>query len=286
MSHASAAGLPRAALRVAGLARSLGFYVDALGFDLGALDVGLDLAWLDAAGYPVLLAGPAAGDLGAHLAPGYDVAPPGGTLHVLGVDLDDLGRRLASLGISTTLLRRPWGDRVLRVADPDGYRIVFEAPAVWSPQEAVRHYAAGPRALAEAVAALGEPGLDVRLEPGGWTVREVVHHLADVEALSFPAVLAALAEPGREWRGNPWIPDRWAASLDYTKRPVAPSLALFDATRASVLALLDRFPERWQQATRGVDGPHPTVAGLVGMLAGHALEHIEQLRAARPRSGA
>jgi len=275
---------PRTALGVAELSRSLGFYVDLPGFALERRDAAGDLAWLDAAGYPVLLAGPAAGDLAAQLTPDTDVLAPGGTLHALGVDLDELARRLGSLGIAFEMVERSWGDRVLRFTDPDGYRIAFEAPARWSSEEAMRHYAAGARALEEVVAGLDASGLDVELEPSGWTARQVVHHLADTEALTYPALLAALAEPGREWRGNPWSPDRRAGSLDYRYRPVAPSLALFAATRASVLELLERLPARWGQATRSADGtPHPTVVALVGMLAGHALEHIEQIRSARRR---
>ncbi|HET9014871.1 MAG TPA: VOC family protein, partial [Thermomicrobiaceae bacterium] len=196
---------PGTALRVADLAHSLAFYLELPGMTLVDHAPERDLARLDAAGYPVLLAGPRApADLSGRLATGGDVLAPGGTLHVLGVDLDALGERLTSAGVAFARVERPWGDRAVRLTDPDGYRVSFEAPARGSPEETIRQYEAGPRLLEEAVAGLDAAGLDTHREPNGWTIRQIAHHLADVEALTYPALLAALAEPGREWLGNPW----------------------------------------------------------------------------------
>jgi DinB superfamily len=138
-------------------------------------------------------------------------------------------------------------------------------------------YAAGPEALAGALTGLSEPDLDLAGAPGSWTTRQIVHHLADLEAATLSRVKLALAEPERTYLGNPSNPDTWAESLDYSGRSIGPSVELFRAIRRYVLQLVDHLPGAWDRASRNAAGEASSVHRVVSMIASHGLEHIEEI---------
>lgn len=273
------------ALRVADLDASLRFYVEGLGFARLQRDDADDLTLLDAAGFPVWLVGPEA-DLASQPKLAEVLIEPGGTLHVGERDLAGRQAELAARGIEALLVARPWGDQTLRVRDPDGYTVSFWAPTEWTRQETIALYAAGPRRLEAALRGLDDAALDLDPAPDAWTIRQIVHHLADTEASFLGAPMFALAEPGRRYDGNAFHQDTWARALAYHLRPIAPSVALFGAIRAHVLQLLTIIPDAWERYTLDAEGrPRPTVGTLVGMQASHALEHIEEICEIRQARG-
>src|SRR5688500_16537203 len=78
--------------------------------------------------------------------------------------------------------------------------------------------------------ALPEEDLNKLYGPGKWSVRFVLHHLADAETVLYERIRRTLAEP----RPVVWAfdADDWARELDYEARPLGMSRALFQATRA------------------------------------------------------
>jgi hypothetical protein len=54
--------------------------------------------------------------------------------------------------------------------------------------------AASPRHLADAVKGLNEKQLDTPYRPGGWTVRQVVHHIPDSHLNAYTRVKLALTQ--------------------------------------------------------------------------------------------
>jgi len=277
---------PMIAVRVADVAASLRFYVDTLGCDLVRHDTGADLAVVDAAGYAILLAGPAAGDITHELRPEGEVVKPGGSVHLVVGDLDARRAMLAARGVMATLIERPWGDRHLQVTDPDGYTVVFWTIVERTPEELLNLYASGVDALERALEGLSEADLDLAREPGAWTIRQIVHHLADAEAMALGGPKFALAEPGRVYHGNRYSQDVWAECLDYTGREIGPSVALFTAIRAHMLQLVRRLPDALERHTVDASGaPSPPVGRILGMLASHALDHIEEINETRRRHG-
>ncbi|MDI3338984.1 MAG: DinB family protein [Sphaerobacter sp.] len=265
------------AVRVADLEASLRFYVDGLGFGL-VWRATPDIAVVDAAGYPILLAGPAAGDLRPHLDETHAVVKPGGTLHAFGGDLAARRAALAERGIAATLIERAWGDRILQVTDPDGYTVAFWTIVERTPEEVLDLYASGVPALRGALAGLGEKDLDLARRPGEWTIRQIVHHLADSEATALAGPKFALAEPGRRFLRNAYDPDRWAERLDYAGRAIEPAVELFAAIRAHMLQLVRHLPDAWDRSTVDAAGSPSTPVGVhLSMLACHALEHIEEI---------
>ncbi len=80
--------------------------------------------------------------------------------------------------------------------------------------------------------------------PGGWSARQIIHHLADAETESAGRLRRLVAEPA----GSPLLAfneDAWARSeaLGYQSLPVATSLAVIENLRANSLAVLERLSE-------------------------------------------
>jgi uncharacterized damage-inducible protein DinB len=129
-----------------------------------------------------------------------------------------------------------------------------------------------------AVANVAPDRFDRRVE-GGWSARQVVHHVADSEAQSYARLRRLLAEPsGVVIQG--YDEGLWAASplLGYEDLPVEHSLAVFRAVRQSSLDLLRRIDERDLQrtGTHSESGPY-SVANWIDIYTRHPREHAAQL---------
>jgi|SRR5450759_1996389 len=148
-------------------------------------------------------------------------------------------------------------------------------------------YLHGPDRLESAVAGLSGADLDLTRAPGEWTIRQIVHHVADGELQWAAPIKMALAEPGRIYAHNLMDEDRWAEALDYAGRPIDPSLALFRALRAHVAQLVGRLPDSWERyVSFGEDAEwKPSVAELIGIMSRHSLEHIEEILEDRRHHG-
>ena len=87
-------------------------------------------------------------------------------------------------------------------------------------------YAEGPAAVAAALEGITDAELDRRPAPGEWTAREIVHHLADSETNSYIRLRRLFAEDTPAIVG--YDQDGWAHELHYGRRPIGPSLAVFE----------------------------------------------------------
>lgn len=279
-------GKPMTAVRVSDLHRSVAFYTDRLGFELVQLVPDADLAEIDTGGYRILLAGPDARDLARHLHETHEVVRHGATVFAFAPDLDACHAAMVARGISTAhLMQRPWGDRMLRVPDPDGYTVSFWTQVERSPDESVALYARGPEELERALGGLPDADLDLSARAGHWSIRQITHHIADSEVAVLGRLTSALAEPGRVYLANPYSQDAWAEGLDYAHRPVEPAVALFWAIRLHVRELIEHLPGAWERAYRTAEGAEQRVGPLISMLGSHALEHVEDIRDIRRMHG-
>ena len=90
----------------------------------------------------------------------------------------------------------------------------------------MQEIAALPLRLREAVGGLDQQQLDTPYRPGGWTVRQVVHHLADSHMNAFSRFRLALTEP--EPTIKPYDEKMWAELADSRESPVEVSVALLE----------------------------------------------------------
>jgi hypothetical protein len=143
----------------------------------------------------------------------------------------------------------------------------------------VDQYRAGPEEVAAALAGATEAELDARPADGGWTAREVAHHLADSETMSVIRLRRLLAED--EPLLGAYDENEFARRLHYD-RPLAASLELFRAVRASNAELLERLSdEDWSRTgTHSDSGPY-SVTTWLEIYGVHARDHADQIRRAR-----
>ncbi len=121
---------------------------------------------------------------------------------------------------------------------------------------------------------LGEAGLSRSYEPGKWTGRQVVAHLADAEmAVGFRA-RQVLAEDDHRIQGF----DEGAWARRYGNVDVGARLAAFPALRRRILGLFRSLSaeDLRREGTHPERGPE-TVDTIIRLLAGHDLNHLGQL---------
>lgn len=69
--------------------------------------------------------------------------------------------------------------------------------------------------------------------PGKWTVRFILHHLADAETVLFDRIRRVISEPRQViWAFDQ---DAWAKGLDYSRMPLDVSRRIYDSVRAGVI---------------------------------------------------
>jgi hypothetical protein len=146
-----------------------------------------------------------------------------------------------------------------------------------SPHERLALLAAGADALAAALDGVGEADLDRSVAPGAWTVRQIVHHLADGETVWSLHLRMALGVPGASAQLE-WYPgnEEWAGALDYAGRPIEAAVALFRAQRLYTAHLLEHVGQRWEQCVLVGDRPMPVV-DIACLLTVHAAEHVAEI---------
>src|SRR5213075_2881348 len=87
-----------------------------------------------------------------------------------------------------------------------------------------------PGALRSAVAGMSRDQLETRYRPGGWTVRQVIHHVPDSHLNAYCRFKLALTED--EPTIKPYDESLWALLPDVQTVPIETSLALLDAVHA------------------------------------------------------
>lgn len=142
-----------------------------------------------------------------------------------------------------------------------------------------------PSRLREAVAGLSDEQLDTPYRPGGWTLRQVVHHVADSHMNSYTRFKLALTE--EEPTIRPYYEDRWAELSDGKSAPVELSLALLDALHSRWMILLrDMQQEQFARAfVHPESGNTIRLDWNVGNYAWHGNHHIAHITSLRDRKG-
>lgn len=150
-------------------------------------------------------------------------------------------------------------------------------------QKLLLRYREGHGAVVDALSGIGDAELDARPGPGDWTVREIVHHLADSETTSVIRLRRLLAEDAPLIAG--YDEEEFARRLHYD-RPIAADLDLFGAVRRANAELLARLDEtEWRRAgTHTASGPY-SVETWLEIYAAHGHDHADQIRRARATAG-
>jgi hypothetical protein len=162
----------------------------------------------------------------------------------------------------------------------------FVAPAEVSPEQRdlfIQQIAEAPANVRHALGALTPMQLDTPYRPGGWTARQVVHHLADSHLNSYLRFRLTLTE--EEPTIKPYHEDRWAELPDSRNAPPEVSLSLLAALHERWVMMLRALrEEEWKRSFR-----HPELGVMrldlnLALYAWHCRHHVGHIRSIPERS--
>ena len=163
----------------------------------------------------------------------------------------------------------------------------FEPPASYTPQlrlRCVEEISRAPARLREAVRGLSEARLDTPYRPGGWTVRQLLHHVPDSHLNGYIRLKLALTEDTPTIKT--YQENLWAELPDSRTVPVATSLALLDAVHVRWDALWRSLtPEQWSRSFHHPEWGTVTLDFHCALYAWHGRHHVAHITALREREG-
>ena len=148
----------------------------------------------------------------------------------------------------------------------------------------IHDIAATPDHMRKTVLDLNEQQLDTPYREGGWTVRQVVHHVPDSHMNSYVRFKLALTE--HEPTIKPYDEAKWAELKDGKNAPIEWSLHLLEALH-----------ERWVMLLRSLSGAdvkkqftHPelglvSIDQYIALYAWHGKHHVAHITSLRERQG-
>ena len=164
----------------------------------------------------------------------------------------------------------------------------FQPPAKVTAEERrawIAELAAAPAKFRAAVEGLNDAQLDTPYRPGGWTVRQVIHHVPDSHLNSYTRFRLALTEDNPTIK--PYHEDRWAQLADARTMPIEVSLVLLESLHERWVRLLDSMtPEQFARTF-----VHPqqnrtiSLDGNLALYAWHCRHHTAHITKLRERMG-
>jgi hypothetical protein len=161
----------------------------------------------------------------------------------------------------------------------------FEPPTVVDPARRtgwVDELEAFPRELRSIVTPLTESQLGTPYRPGGWTVRQVIHHVADSHANGLIRVKWTLTEDRPVIKA--YFEERWAELADYRSVPIVVSLDLLDALHTRWVAVLRSLTEeQWRREFVHPESGPTRLEVHAGNYAWHGRHHMAHIRSLAER---
>jgi uncharacterized damage-inducible protein DinB len=137
-----------------------------------------------------------------------------------------------------------------------------------------------PNQLAEVVGGLSDDQLDTPYRDGGWTVRQVVHHLADAHVNAYIRMRLVVTEDHPTLK--PYGQDDWAHLPDARGDAIDESMALLKGLHARWSSFLQQQPAaNWQRTAYHPEDGDVSLEQLVRLYAGHGENHVGQIRRLR-----
>ncbi len=140
-----------------------------------------------------------------------------------------------------------------------------------------------PEKIREAIGNLSDVQLDTPYRPEGWTVRQLVHHIADSHLNSFCRFKLALTEDFPTIR--PYYEDRWARLAD-SKLPVEDSLKIIEGVHSRWASLLNSMTEEeFQRKLNHPESGEWTIEKFLALYDWHSRHHTAHITSLSRRNG-
>lgn len=163
----------------------------------------------------------------------------------------------------------------------------FERPQTLTPDDRagmIAHIAETPARLRQAVAGLTESQLDTPYREGGWTVRQVVHHVPDSHLNSYIRFKLAMTE--EQPTIKPYDEAAWAALPDSRDTPIETSLTLLESLHDRWTRLLRAFTaDDFRRTLNHPENGVMTLDALLALYAWHGRHHVAHITTLRGRMG-
>lgn len=166
-------------------------------------------------------------------------------------------------------LRYPVGKSAMPATVTDAHR-----------QKWIDEIAGTPAALRDAVAGLTDKQLDTPYREGGWTLRQVAHHIPDSHMHAYCRTKYAITE--NHPTAKPYDENAWAMLAD-ARMPLAPSLAILDGVHTRWVVVLRAlkptdFTRTWFHPENGKTLKVDDLLALYSWHGRHHVAHITSLR--------
>ena len=152
----------------------------------------------------------------------------------------------------------------------------MEAPE--NKNEILELFKQGPGILENALAGLSDIELDYAPTNGGWSIRQIIHHIADGDDLWKIYIKIALGNEQAEFSLQWYLAltqTEWAKRWSYEKRSIDVSLALIRAIRSHILQLLEYAPGGWTKSAKFRDSNGKIEVVPVGFVIKMQADHVE-----------
>ena len=150
--------------------------------------------------------------------------------------------------------------------------------------ENIETIAALPARLRAAIAGLDDARLDTPYRPGGWTVRQVAHHLPDSHMNAYVRFKLALTEDTP--RIKPYDEAKWAELPDGRTGPLTPSLAILDGLHARWTTLLRGLRDAdFERTLEHPENGTMTLERMLAVYAWHSRHHVAHITELARREG-
>ncbi len=163
----------------------------------------------------------------------------------------------------------------------------FQRPTSLTPEQrrrAIDDIAATPKNLRAATQDLDEAQLDTTYRPGGWTVRQVVHHVPDSHMNAFIRFKLALTEDTPTIK--PYDQGAWATLEDARSTPVETSLMLLDTLHDRWVRVLNAMsPSDYERTLNHPENGMMNLDQLLAMYQWHGKHHVAHVTRLRERNG-
>jgi hypothetical protein len=142
-----------------------------------------------------------------------------------------------------------------------------------------------PEKLRAAVAGMSDAQLDTPYRPDGWTVRQLVHHLADSHLNAFTRVRLALTEDNPTIK--PYLEGAWAELSDSRTLAIEPSLQIVEGVHTRLVALLRSMgaADFARTVVHPEHGRTMSIDLLTALYGWHSRHHVRHITALREREG-
>ncbi|MCX8489724.1 MAG: putative metal-dependent hydrolase [Cyclobacteriaceae bacterium] len=172
--------------------------------------------------------------------------------------------------------------------DPDRYPIgKFKPATAYTSQEItdfISRIEALPGKLTDVVSGLNDDQLDTPYREGGWSIRQVIHHIADSHINAYIRIKWTLTEDGPVIKA--YNEKSWAETPE-TKLPLAISINLLQALHIKFVALAKRIPHT--HLSKYFIHPDTkkeiSLGQLLGMYAWHGDHHLAHVTSLKVKRG-